>query len=78
MSLRRKIQFSVGSMLLGLSVLVGGGSVWMRLMGGLAGLAGLVLHWLWYRCPACGGRLNWSQNWTYCPHCGGWIDYDAK
>ena len=44
----------------------------------LAALDGLFLHWLWYRCPSCGGRLNWTARWTYCPHCGAWIDYDKQ
>lgn len=78
MSLRQKITFSIGVLFVGLLVMFGVRPMWMRIMGGLTALDGLVLHWLWYRCPSCDGRLKWTANWTFCPHCGAWIDYDAK
>lgn len=78
MSLRQKITLSVGGMLAGLLVLTGSHSLWLRILGGLAALDSLILHWLWYRCPSCGRTWKWTAAWTYCPHCGSWIDYDAK
>ena len=78
MSLRQKITFTVGVMLFGLLVMFGTKTAWMRIGGGFAALDGLILHWLWYRCPSCDRSLKWTATWTYCPHCGAWIDYDAK
>lgn len=79
MSLRQKIILSIGVLFVGLLLFFGGGGrLVLRLAGGALALDGLFLHWLWYRCPKCGGRLNWSRNWTFCPHCGAWIDYDKR
>lgn len=78
MSLRQKIMLSVAALLLGLALLASGSGPLPRIAGGLAALDSLFLHWLWYRCPNCAGRLNWTSDWTYCPHCGARIDYDKK
>lgn len=78
MTLRQKITLTIGILLTGLMLLAAGGRPLLRIAGGFAALDGLFLHWLWYRCPACGKRLDWTNRWTCCPHCGAWIDYDQK
>lgn len=78
MTLRQKITLTIGVLFTGLMLLTAGGRPLLRIAGGLTALDGLFLHWLWYRCPDCGGRLNWTARWTYCPHCGAWIDYDKQ
>lgn len=44
-------------------------------MGGA--VAGIILNFVWWRCPSCGGWLGRDRG-EYCRHCGKKIDYDAK
>ena len=79
LTLRQK-EYAAGAVLAGgelLLMLLSGGHLPVLLAGFAAALAALWLHFIWWRCPACGRHMGRTKG-ACCPWCGEKIDWDTK
>ena len=78
MTLRQKELVSTAGLIAGLLLmLIGGGSIWILLLGMAMVFGAAVLWKRWWRCPSCGRFLGRTKG-QYCPHCGKEIDCEAR